>query len=58
MGEEYSDIINKERIGRNVICINPDHDTIIMYTKAKLPKCPYCNNLMVHLIKPLIEIDK
>lgn len=54
MSEEYSDLINKERVMRNVICINPTHDTIIMYTGKKFPKCPICDNLMVHLVQPMI----
>ena len=44
-------LINYERTGRQVICVNPTHPTITVFTKETQPKCPICTNVMVNLIK-------
>lgn len=47
----FDSLINFERMDRQVICLNPTHDTITMHSIETQPKCPICDNVMVRVIK-------
>lgn len=44
-------LINYERMSRQVICLNPTHSPITIYTNETQPQCPICTNVMVSIIK-------
>lgn len=46
-----SDKLNMERMGREYICINPNHETLTVYTFEQIPKCPICDNVMARVLK-------
>lgn len=46
------DLINKERTWKNVICLNPDHDTMEFRTnRIGNIHCPICDMIMVVVVK-------
>lgn len=47
-------LINIERMNRQVICINPTHDTVTLNTTETQPKCPICDNVMVTVVKSML----
>lgn len=51
-------LINLDRMKRFVICLNPDHVTLEVFTWLSQPKCPICGNSMVTVIKSVVKIDE
>jgi hypothetical protein len=46
------DLINYERMFRDVVCINPEHDEVIVINTNEIkPRCPACDNLMVVVVR-------
>lgn len=51
------DLLNRDRMWRDVICLNPDHATVQFQTnEIGTIKCPMCESIMVTVVKPVITI--
>lgn len=49
-------LINRNKTWRNVICLNPRHETIQLHTnEIGTISCPICGGAMVVLVRPVIE---
>lgn len=51
-------LINPHCKMREVICLNPTHDTIHFNSDVTLEKCPICDNLMITVVKSVVKIDE
>lgn len=51
-------LINPKCKMREVICINPTHDTVQFKSDNTKQMCPICNNLMITVVKSVVKIVK
>lgn len=48
-------LINYEKMEREVICLNPAHETVIINSLETQPKCPLCESIMVVVVKSVLD---
>lgn len=63
MTETKEDLINRDRLWRQVYCRNRVHDLVTYKTNDPDPRCPVCDNCMITEVKSrldsqIVENDK
>lgn len=58
MTSPSDDLINDERMRREVMCLNPNHNTLQVLTWLRKPMCPICGFQMVTVVKSVVRIDE
>lgn len=55
---EEKSLINPERIKREVICLNPNHEILKVFTWLVRPSCPICGFEMINIVKSVVNVNE